>query len=147
MNRPRYPTRDAATHAACGIAVAFIALAVLSAPAHADGCAKTRDYILRSGQLPQRAENYKDLFKMCLEALLLPTVKDAFILREGAVAIVPRTDRIALTATTLAQFCARFPRGTLHFVTRQELARAANTAQAVRIPRGTSTPCQKISGR
>jgi hypothetical protein len=123
------------------------ALALAAGPAHADGCARSRDAILRAGDLPQSAQTYRDLFKMCLEVLTMPNVKDAFILREGAVAVVPRIDRVGLTAPTLAAFCERFPRATLRFVRPDELARAIGITQAVRLPIGSATPCARIRGR
>lgn len=133
--------------AAARWATALFALAASAASALADSCAKSRDHILASPPLKLPAEAYKDLYTMCIQTVSLPNVKDAFILREGAVAVVPRIDRIALTAATLAQFCGRFPKGTLHFVTGREQPRLRSTDQAVRIPIGRSTPCSRISGR
>lgn len=129
-------------------AVGALASAVLTAgPAHADSCARSRDTILRAGNLPQSVQAYRDLFKMCLEVLTMPNVKDAFILREGAVAVVPRVDSVNLTAPTLAAFCTRFPRATLRFVRPRELARSVSVGQAVRLPIGTATACSRIRGR
>lgn len=128
--------------AVCGV----IAAVTYAAPAHADSCAKSRDLILSSGDLPQKPKTYQDLYKMCLDTLRLSNVKDAFILRAAAIAVIPKTDSVAATASTLGQFCTRYPRGMLHFVGRQELRQAASTAQAIRISPGASTPCQKITG-
>lgn len=127
--------------------LAVLGFMICAGAAHADSCAKTRDYILASADLPQRPQIYRDLFKMCVEALTFSNVKDAFLLKAGALAVVPKIDSVAATASTLSQFCTRFPRGTLHFVDRQELREAASTAQAVRISPGASTPCEKIVGR
>ena len=114
--------------------------------AHADGCDKSRDYILTLSDLPQKAQTYRDLSKMCREALQLSNVKEAFVLKVGAIALFPKIDSVAATASTLAQFCTRFPKGTAHFVSRNEQRQAANTAQAVRIGIGRATPCEKIVG-
>ena len=126
------------------IYAALVILACANA-AHADSCDKSRDYILASGDLPQKPEAYRDLSKMCRETLLLSNVKDAFLLKAGAVAVVPRTDSVSATASTLSQFCSRFPKGTLHFVSRSERRQAADTARAVRIGVGNTTPCKKIT--
>jgi hypothetical protein len=128
-------------------ALAALAFSLLASPAHADSCAKTRDLILASGNLPQRPQIYRDLYKMCVETLALPNVKDAFVLKAGAIAAVPRVDSVGSTASTLAQFCTRFRRGTLHFVGHRELPQTASTAQAIKISPGASTPCEKITGR
>jgi hypothetical protein len=82
-----------------------------------------------------------------METLHLPNVKDAFILIEGAIAVVPRVDRVSATAGTLAQFCTRFPRGTLHFIDEPTLKRMTGISQMVRAPHRASTPCSKITGR
>lgn len=119
---------------------------VLPGAALADSCAKSRDYILESGaDLPQKPQVYQDLFKDCLETLQLSNVKDAFILQAGAIAVIPRNDSISATASTLAQFCTRFPKGDLHFVGRKLEKQAASVSRAVRLSTA-STPCTKISG-
>jgi hypothetical protein len=119
---------------------------VLIGPAYADSCAKSRDYILESGaDLLQKPQVYQDLFKDCLETLQLSNVKDAFILQGGAIAVVPRNDSVSSTASTLAQFCTRFPKGDLHFIGRKLQSQAASVSRAVRLSTA-STPCSKISG-
>jgi hypothetical protein len=123
-------------------------LGAFAHPAYAESCTRSRDYVLSNaaGDLPQKPQSYQDLFKICLEATQLSNVKDAFILKDGAVAIVPKQDDVASTARTLAQFCSRFPRGTVHFVTRRELPDAAILSRAVKISSRGSTPCHKIVG-
>src|SRR6187549_2847743 len=83
---------------------------VLAGTARADSCTKSRDYILENAvDLPQKPQAYQELFKNCLETLQLSNVKDAFILQAGAIAVIPRNDSVSATASTLAQFCTRFP--------------------------------------
>jgi hypothetical protein len=128
--------------------LAFVCAAILSMPpAWADSCARSRDFILSSGTLSHKPAVYKKLFAMCMQTLRLPNVKDAFILTEGGIAVVPRIDRVSATAGTLAQFCTRFPHGTLHFISGQTLARTSGIGQMVRIPHRASTPCSRITGR
>jgi len=126
--------------------VAALTIMLCMSAARADNCDKSRDYILASSDLPQKPQTYRDLSKMCRDTLLLSNVKEAFVLKAGAVAAIPKIDNVSATASTLSQFCTRFPKGTLRFVNRNELRQAANTAQAVRIGVGNATPCQKIVG-
>ena len=127
--------------------VAALAIIVLwTSAARADNCDKSRDYILASSDLPQKPQTYRDLSKMCRDTLLLSNVKEAFVLRVGAIAAVPKIDSVSATASTLSQFCTRFPKGMLRFVSRNELRQVANTGQAIRIGVGSATPCQKIVG-
>ncbi|MDB5599789.1 MAG: hypothetical protein JWN71_1833 [Xanthobacteraceae bacterium] len=119
---------------------------VMPSAAQADSCGKSRDYILENASdLPQKPQVYQQLFKNCLETLQLSNVKDAFILQTGAIAVIPRNDSLSATASTLAQFCTRFPKGNLHFIGRKVQAQAASISRAVRLST-QSTPCQKISG-
>ena len=70
---------------------ACIGLVLVFAPAaRAESCTSSRDYILSGsfGELPQSPQSYQDLFKMCLETLQLGTVKDAFLLKDGAVVLL-----------------------------------------------------------
>lgn len=107
---------------------------VLAGTARADSCAKSRDYILENAaDLPQKPQAYQELFKNCLETLQLSNVKDAFILQVGAIAIIPRNDSVSATASTLAQFCTRFPKGNLHFIGRKVQPQAASISRAVRL--------------
>ncbi len=124
---------------------AFLALAA-SGSALADSCAKSRDYILDSTDLPQRPQTYRTLFKVCLQTLELSNVQDAFVLKTGGIAIVPRNDSISATASTLAQFCTRFPKGHAHFVGRKERRRMARISSAVEFGAVRSTPCAQIMG-
>lgn len=128
------------------VLLAIAALPLVSAPAAAESCSKSRDYLLSgSAELAQPPQRYRELYRECMNTLELSNVKDAFILQTGAIAVVPRRDDIAGTAGTLAQFCERYPRGTLHFVGRRQLPQIATTSQAVRLSSPPNS-CQKIKG-
>jgi hypothetical protein len=115
--------------------------------ARAESCTKSRDFILtNSSDLPQKAKVYQGLFRDCLDTIPLSNVQDAFVLKVGAIAVLPRLDTIPATASTLAQFCERFPRGTLHFLGKKERAQAANVARVVDWSSPRSTSCQRIKG-
>jgi hypothetical protein len=129
--------------AACGCIFGLHAGAAL-----ADNCERSRDYILSgaSGELLQKAQSYRALYKSCRHALELPNVKDAFILRSGAIAVLPRNDTVSATAVTLANFCRQYPRQTLRFITRQESQLVNNLARVVRLGTAQTTTCEKITG-
>jgi hypothetical protein len=115
--------------------------------AHADSCARSRDYILANADdLPRRPQSYFDLYNICTQSLQLQNVKDAFVLKAGAIAVVPRDDRISATAGTLAQFCTQFPQQTLRFITRRESRLVRDLGRVVQLSTSLSTPCQKITG-
>src|ERR1700722_2960002 len=84
-----------------------VALTFLPSAAYAESCTASRAYILTDplSDLPQSPQSYQDLFNMCLTTLELSNVKDAFLLKSGAVAVIPKNDGIIATANTLAQFC------------------------------------------
>jgi hypothetical protein len=128
------------------LAALFLDLAAGSA--QAESCTRSREYILSdtAAELPQQPSSYQTLFKVCLDTLMLSNVRDAFILIDGGIAVVPKADDLTSTANTLAQFCRRNPHSTLHFVTRGELAMTVNVGRAVKISSTGSTPCQKIMG-
>jgi hypothetical protein len=134
--------------AACTGMAALIAAAALAAPALADSCMPSTQYILENGADGEgvRPQTYRTLSKVCEETLTMPNVKDAFVLRSGAVAVVPKRDGVSATAVTLSEFCSRFPKNTLRFVERKELSLTANMGRAVRLDSSTATPCQKLVG-
>jgi hypothetical protein len=126
-----------------------VALASLAAPAAAsDNCARSRDYLLGglAGDLPQGPQAYKQLFTTCLAAAELANVKDAYILKDGAIGAVARNESVGATAATLSSFCQRFPRATLRFISQKEMARAVTIARTISISSGISTSCRKIQG-
>jgi hypothetical protein len=129
-------------------AVVVCVMAVPVGTAHADSCAKSRDYILASSadDLPRRPQSYLELYKICLQSLQLSNVKDAFVLKSGAIAVLPRDDRIPATAGTLAQFCTQHPRQMLRFITKRESWLVRDIARVVELSTSQSTSCQKITG-
>jgi len=113
--------------------------------AHAESCGKSRDYLL-GGELTMPPQAYDDLFKKCLATAAMSNVKEAFILRDGAIAVLPKQNNVAATAATLSQFCDTYPRATLHFLTEKEQRDIGSIGTIVRIKSTSSTPCQKIKG-
>ena len=129
------------------IAVVLLVLLV-AAPAQADNCGKSREYLLGSlaGELPMPAQSYEALFKTCLAASAMSNVRDAYMLKDGGIAVVPKKDSISATAATLSQFCNAYPRATLRFITARELALSKSTLAIVRMSSGSTTSCKKIKG-
>lgn len=129
------------------LCVTVLAATVISGAAHAESCSKSRDYLLtEASDLPQRPSIYQALYRDCMDTLELPNVQDAFVLKVGAIAVIPKRDTVAATASTLAQFCERFPRGTLHFIKRKDRALAARMSKAVQMTAVNPTPCVRIKG-
>lgn len=116
--------------------------------AYAESCTKSRDYLLGNlgGDLIQPAQAYQGLFKTCLATIAMTNVKDAFVLRDGGIAVVPKQDTVALTAATLSAFCNAYPRGTLRFLNRKDLLQATSVVRVVQMSSTGSTPCRKIKG-
>jgi hypothetical protein len=123
-------------------------LLVASTSAQAENCGKSREYLLGSlaGDLPMPAQSYDALFKICMAASAMSNVKDAYMLKDGGVAVIAKQDSISATAATLAQFCNAYPRATLRFVTARELALSKSTLAIVRMSSGSATSCKKIKG-
>lgn len=128
------------------VAIAMILIAGRSA--HAESCTKSRDYLLGNlgGDLTQSPQAYQNLFKTCLATVKMSNVKDAFILKDGGIAVIPKQDNVAATAATLSAFCDAYPRGTLRFLNRKDLLQAPSVTNIVRISSTASTPCRKIKG-
>ncbi len=127
----------------------LVAVAMLAAtPAHAESCTKSRDYLLggNAGNLPGSAGTYRNLFKVCLDTISMPNVKDAFILRDGGIAAIPKQDTIPATAATLSRFCNAYPRATLRFLGRKDLQRRFGIGRIVQISSTGSTSCPQIKG-
>lgn len=126
--------------------LALVALA--SGSAHAESCSKSRDYLLgsRAGELLQPPQAYQNLFKVCLATLQMSNVRDAFILHDGGIAVIPKQDGVAATAATLSAFCNAYPRATLRFLSRKELAQGASVGRVVQMSSTAATPCRKIKG-
>jgi hypothetical protein len=128
------------------IAIALLALG--SSSAFADSCARSRDYILEglAGELIRPAHTYQELFKICIETLSLPNVKNAYILKAGLIAIDPRQNTVMATASTLARFCRRFPHASARIFTPAEQRRAKTVGLVVMMPALTAKSCQAIRG-
>jgi hypothetical protein len=119
-----------------------------AAPASAESCTKSRDYILEglSGQLTRPARTYKELFQTCMEALTFSNVKDAYVMKDGAVAIEPLRNTVSATAPTLAQFCQRFPNSTARFLTRDEQRRPHTVGLIVVMSSSAAASCKELRG-
>jgi hypothetical protein len=130
------------------IGLAILLLGLAATEAQAESCTRSREYILTDagGSLPRQPSAYQQLFKICLDTLTMQNVRDAFVLKDGGIAVVPRIDDVRTTANTLAQFCRRYPGATLRFITRGEISMIANMGRAVDISSGSATSCRKITG-
>jgi len=129
------------------VAMMLLTINVTGASA-ADSCAKSRDYILEgmAGALTRPARSYQNLFKVCLQTLTLPNVKDAYVLKAGLIAIDPRRNTTMATASTLAQFCRQFPHSTARIFTPGEQRQAKTVGLVVMMPALTARSCQAIRG-
>ncbi|WP_424629914.1 hypothetical protein [Bradyrhizobium sp. SYSU BS000235] len=127
-------------------AIFLVTLGVSSA--HAESCSKSRDYLLGSlgGDLLLPPQAYQSLFKTCLATTSMSNVKDAYILKDGGIAVIPKQDGIAATAATLSAFCDAYPTGTLRFLTRKDLATTPTVSRIIQMSSTASTPCKKIKG-
>jgi hypothetical protein len=125
-----------------------IFLASAANSARAESCSRSRDYLLGGvgSELKLPAQAYQDMFKKCVATIAMTNVKDAFILEDGGIAVIPKQDSIAATAATLSAFCNAYPRATLHFLTRAEAQQIKSIASVVKISSGSSTTCQTIKG-
>ncbi len=126
----------------------LLLLLTISTAARAENCGKSREYLLGSlaGELPMPPQTYDALFKICMAASAMSNVKDAYILRDGGIAVIPKQDSVSATAATLSQFCDTYPRSTLRFISRKELALAKSTLAIVRMSSGSATSCKEIKG-
>jgi hypothetical protein len=130
------------------LALIAVFLALAAGSARAENCGRSREYLLGSlgGDLTLPPKAYDDLFKVCMATAAMANVKDAYILKDGGIAVIPKQDSLPATAATLSQFCDAYPRATLHFLTRKELLDVKSITSVIRISSTSSTPCQKIKG-
>ncbi len=128
--------------------IVVMALIGLSGPVSAESCSDSREYILDglAGDLQKSAESYQDLFKICMEALNLTNVKDAYVLKDGGIAIVPARNTTIATAQTLAQFCQRFPKNVARFLSLSEQRKSLRVPFVVMMSSGETTSCKLIVG-
>jgi hypothetical protein len=127
---------------------ALLALATGTARAESENCRKSREYLLGTpgGDLALTPQAYNDLFKVCIATAAMPNVKDAYILRDGGIAVLPKQDSVSATAATLAQFCDAYPHAVLRFITRKEKLTIRSVAGVAQMSSSSSTPCKKIKG-
>ncbi len=129
------------------LAIAVL-LALASTPARAENCSKSREYLLAGlgGDLALPPQAYENLFKVCIATSAMANVKDAYILNDGGIAVVPKQDNVAATAATLSQFCDSNPKATLRFLTRKDMLFANTLGSIVQMSSTSATSCQKIKG-
>ena len=130
------------------LAAGTVMALLIVTPLHAESCTKSRDYLLGNlgGDLVLPPQAYQNLFKICLAAISISNVKDAYILRDGGIAVVPKQDNLTATAGTLSAFCDANPQSTLRFLTRKELMQPTSIVRIVQLSSTNSTPCRKIKG-
>lgn len=130
------------------IASAIILIICAAGPAHAESCSKSRDYLLGGlgGDLLQPPQAYQGLFKICMATTGMSNVKDAYILKDGGIAVIPKQDTVPATAATLSAFCDAYPSGTLRFLSRKDLLTATSMSRIIQMSSTGSTPCKKIKG-
>ena len=130
------------------LAIAVLLVAFTGAPARAENCSKSREYLLGGlgGDLVLPPQAYENLFKICIATSAMANVKDAYILNDGGIAVVPKQDNVAATAATLSQFCDSNPKATLRFLTRKDMLFANTLGSIVQMSSTSSTSCQKIKG-
>jgi hypothetical protein len=114
----------------------------------ADGCMRSREYLLAgmAGDLAMPVAAYANLFKICSTTAVMPNVKNAYILKDGGIAVTPKQDTIAATAATLSQFCESNPRATLRFLTKRDLKLSRSILDIVKISSTSATPCKTLKG-
>jgi hypothetical protein len=134
---------------ACRTFIALSLILWLTGPAFAKSCAKSSEYILDglAGDLAKPAAHYQDLLKICEETLTISNVDDAYVLKNGSIAIKPRRNTAIATAETLAQFCQRFPNRSARFLTPGEQRKGLTVGLVVMMPSGNATSCSKIRDR
>jgi hypothetical protein len=130
------------------VAWIVLLLALANGTAQAENCSKSRDYLLGglAGELPMAPQAYEALFKTCMATSTMANVKDAYMLKDGGIAVSPKQDSIPATAATLARFCDNYPRATLRFLTRKELSHPRSLSDVVRMGSSSATSCRKIKG-
>ena len=131
------------------IAIAMLlALAAGAARADTENCRKSREYLLGTpgGDQSLTPQAYNDLFSICIATSAMPNVRDAYILRDGGIAVIPKQDSVPATASTLARFCDAYPRGVLRFINRKEKLAIQSVANVAQLSSKSSTPCKKIKG-
>lgn len=129
-------------------ALALLLAACFGGAAKAESCTKSLDYILNdfAGELPQPATAYRNMLGACLQTLTMTNVQDAYLLKDGGIAVIPKTDTVVATAGTLAQFCQQYPRATLRFISKRELRHGLTTGLVATMSSTGSASCREIRG-
>ena len=130
------------------LAFTLAILALSGTAAQAESCTKSREYLLGGlgGELAMPPQAYDAVFKMCIATSGMSNVQDAFMLRDGGVAVIPKQDSIAATAATLSRFCDANPRATLRFISKKEQAANKSMSRIVGLSSTGVTSCKKIKG-
>lgn len=130
------------------LAVALLVAVLTGSAARAESCGRSLDYIMNdlAGSLPQPASTYRHLLSVCLQTLTMANVKDAYLMKDGGIAVVPKDNSVVATAGTLSEFCQRYPRNTLRFINRREQRRGLTTGLVVLMSSSTSESCLTIRG-
>jgi hypothetical protein len=81
-----------------------------------------------------------------MESLNLGNVKDAYVLKDGGIAIVPARNTTIATAQTLAQFCQHFPKNVVRFLTPREQKKSLAVPIVVMMSSTDTTSCKTILG-
>jgi hypothetical protein len=130
------------------LAAMVVLLALATGAARAENCGRSREYLLEGlgGDLALPPQAYENLFKICIATSAMANVKDAYILKDGGIAVVPKQDSVAATAATLSQFCDNNPKATLRFLTQRELLSATSVGSIIQMSSTSAASCQKIKG-
>lgn len=124
-------------------------ICAMGSPAMAgDNCLKSREYLFGglAGTLPMPTTAYTDRLRICQAAALMPNVKDAYILKDGGIAVVAKQNTVPATAATLSQFCDTYPTSTLRFLSKKDITLNRSLSDIVRISSTSATPCKRLKG-
>ena len=149
MQRINHSSFRARTSSTACLPIAVLLVLGLAQAAYADGCAKSLDYILNglAGELPRPAAAYQRQFRVCTQTRSIANIRDAYLLKDGGIAVIARDNSVFATAAALADFCRQFPHNTLHFINRREARAGLTTGLIVMMESNSSTSCEKIMGK
>jgi len=100
-----------------------------------------------AGALPRPTKAYQTQFEVCTQTRSIANIREAYLLKDGGIAVIARDNSVFATAATLADFCRRFPHNTLHFISRREVKAGLTTGLIVMMDSNRSTSCEKIMGK
>jgi hypothetical protein len=128
--------------------VVALLLLLCAGAAHAESCSRSLEYILdgSAGDLPLPPMAYRGLLQACTQTLKMSNVQDAYVLKDGGIAVVPKDNSVTATAGTLAEFCEANPRKTLRFLSKKETRKGLTTGLVVSLSSGGFASCQQIRG-